>query len=93
MKNEILEFLQCRPVDDVTIRREVQRLLDENQRMKSALLTGSENKRRYSGHVHETLFSDAVCACGETVNFSRQRKVPWSVIEQVLQRAQKLSKI
>lgn len=93
MKSEIYEFLQCRPVDDVTIRREVQRLVDENQRLKNALLTGSENKRRYSGHVEEILFSDAMCACGETVNFSRKRKVPWSVIEQVLKRAQHLAKI
>lgn len=94
MNRDIIEeFLQCRPVDEVSIRSEVQRLRDENQALKNAILTGSENKSRYSGQVTEYIFSEAVCACGETVIFDRVHKVPWTTISSVLKLVQKTSEI
>lgn len=91
--NIIKDFIQCRPVDDVEIRSAVQHLADENQRLKEALHPNSYNRTRLAGKIDETIFLDAVCECGETVNFNRVRKVPWHVIQDVLKLLQKVTKI
>jgi hypothetical protein len=82
-------FIQRSPVDEVEIRTAVQQLLDENQAMKAALLTGRDSKRKYAGKIEETLNLDAVCRCGDIVHFNQDRKLPWSMIESVLKLAQK----
>lgn len=88
----IEEFLQNRPVDPVQIRSAVQKILKENQSLKRALLTGAENKHRYSGQITEKLHDEVVCACGETVIFKQERKLPWDTIKSVLSLVQNTSK-
>lgn len=87
------EFIQHRPVDDVRIRSAVQALMDENDALKLALLHGPANKIRYAGKIEEHLFLDAVCECGEVINFNHKRKVPWNVIRDVLSLVQKRAEL
>lgn len=85
----IKEFLQCRPVDDVSIRSAVLALLEERNALRTALMSNPENRRKYAGKITDNFHTDAVCSCGETVNFNIERKIPWSVISNVLKLAQK----
>lgn len=88
----IKDFLQNRPVDPVKIRSAINDLITENQKLKNAILTGSENKRRYSGQITETIHDEAVCACGHNLIFHHDRILPWSTIRDVLSLVQKTAK-
>lgn len=88
----IEEFLKNQPVDSVEIRDSVKKLLTEYLNIKRAILTGSENKYRYSGVIPNLTHQEAVCACGETVIFRNEGKLSWDTIRSVLTLVQDTAK-
>lgn len=83
-KEILKEFLNCRPVDEISIRRIVDNILNENAKLKLAISTSNNNKYKYAGKIEEDFFLESSLPSGDTVILNQKRKVPWSVIRDVL---------
>lgn len=91
MSHILKDFIQCKPVDDVAVRIELDRVLNELQAYRSAISHHAVNSGNYSRKINETIELDVITEDGELLEVHQTRVLPWSVIKDVLIQAQKLA--
>ena len=93
MSKTVEDFIQCRPVDDVTIRREVQQLQEDNLRLRTLTSTHAQNEGRWAGQIREQITIETTCYhCYEPLTFTHHRRVPWATIRKIFKRLHTLTK-
>lgn len=91
MSRILKDFIQCKPVDEVSVRIELERVLNELQAYRAALSHHATNSSNYIRKIKENIEIDVITQEGELLEIEQTRMLPWSVIKDVLIHAQKLA--